>query len=50
MSGEKNQELEEEFDFSKETVSEEKDFDELKGLLARMKSIEKQAENFLNRK
>ncbi len=50
LSGEQNQELEEEFDFSKETVSKEKDFDELKDLLARMKSIEKQAENFLNRK
>lgn len=50
LSGEQNQELEEEFDFSKETVSEEKDFDELKDLLARIKSIEKQAENFLNRK
>ena len=50
LSGEQNQELEEEFDFSKETVSEEKDFDELKDLLARMKSIEKQAEELLNRK
>jgi hypothetical protein len=50
LSGEQNQELEEEFDFSKETVSEEKDFDELKDLLARMKSMEKQAEELLNRK
>lgn len=47
LSGEQNQELEEEFDFSKETVSEEKDFDELKDLLARMKSLEKQAEEMI---
>lgn len=50
LSGEQVREEEPEFDFSKETVSEEKDFDELKDLLVRMKSIEKQAEDFLNRK
>lgn len=50
LSGEQNQELEKGFDFPSETVSEEKDFGELKDLLARMKTIEKQALNLLNRK
>jgi len=49
LSGEKNQELDEEFDFSKETISKEKDFDEVKDLLIRMKSIEKQAEELISK-
>lgn len=50
LSGEQVQETEPQFDFSDETVSEEGDMEELKDLIIRMKSIEKQAEDFLNRK
>jgi methyl-accepting chemotaxis protein len=50
LSGEQSLEEEQELDFSKESNPEEKDFDELKDLLVRMKSIEKQAEDLLNRK
>jgi len=50
LSGEQVQETEQQFDFSDETVSEEGDMEELKDLIVRMKSIEKQAEDFLNRK
>lgn len=50
LSGEQIQETEQQFDFSDETVSEEGDMEELKDLIVRMKSIEKQAEDFLNRK
>jgi methyl-accepting chemotaxis protein len=50
LSGEQVQETEPQFDFSDETVSEEGDMEELKDLIVRMKSIEKQAEDFLNRK
>ena len=50
LSGEQAREEEQQLDFSKESNPEEKDFDELKDLLARMKNIEKQAEDLLNRK
>lgn len=50
LSGEQIQETERQFDFSDENSSEEEDLDELKDLLVRMKSIEKQAEDLLNRK
>jgi len=50
LSGEQFQETEHQFVFSDETVSEEGDMEELKDLIVRMKSIEKQAEDFLNRK
>ena len=50
LSGEQIRETEPQFDFSDETVSEEGDMEELKDLIVRMKSIEKQAEDFLNRK
>ncbi|HNX57154.1 MAG TPA: MCP four helix bundle domain-containing protein [Prolixibacteraceae bacterium] len=50
LSGEQVQETEQQFDFSNETVSEEGEMEELKDLIVRMKSIEKQAEDFLNRK
>jgi methyl-accepting chemotaxis protein len=50
LSGEQVQETEQQFDFSDENISEEKDIDELKDLIVRIKSIEKQAEDLLNRK
>ena len=50
LSGEQSLEEEQLLDFSKESNPEEKNFDELKDLLVRMKSIEKQAEDLLNRK
>jgi methyl-accepting chemotaxis protein len=50
LSGEQNQETERQFDFSDENIPEEKDIDELKDLIVRIKSIEKQAEDLLNRK
>jgi len=50
LSGEQVQETEPQFDFSDETVSVEGEMEELKDLIVGMKSIEKQAEDFLNRK
>lgn len=47
LSGEQIQETEKQFDFSDETVSEEGDMGELKDLIVRMKSIEKQAEEMI---
>lgn len=49
LSGEQVREEEPEFDFSKENILEGKDFDELKDLLVRMKSIEKQAEEMMSK-
>ena len=50
LSGEQVQETEPQFDFSDETVSEEGDMEELKDLIVRMKSIEKQAEEMISRR
>jgi hypothetical protein len=50
LSGEQSLEEEQLLDFSKESNPEEKSFDELKDLLARMKSIEKQAEEMISKR
>jgi len=50
LSGEQSLDEEQELDFSKESNPEEKDFDELKDLLVRMKSIEKQAEEMISKR